>query len=135
MALVLTDEGLKALLLLGRPFLTTLTMHLFVNDVTPAYNSEFYDFIIASWPGYSSQQVDEWSNPYMNADGIAEMDSVQVRFIQTGPTVPPQVVYGFVLVDSSLRLIGADRTEPVGYPMSFAPLAYGVTINLLVPRL
>lgn len=128
MGLVQTNDGLRAALNAQIQFLGGLWCELFVNDHTPSQSDLYTDYVYASFPGYAGQQLAGWSLPYLNSSAQAEVAAQLVAFTQASLASPVQTVYGYVVRDSSLRVLAAERTEPLGYPMSVAPLTYRVRV-------
>jgi hypothetical protein len=133
--IVITYPGAKYLIWSWRYALSTALMHLYINPHTPAETDLWTDYVPASFPGYSPIRLDEWSYPFTNDAGQAEIDAPVATFTQTGLPSVIQTVYGYAVVDSQLNLLYAERTELVGFQMAIAPLSYRVFPSMALGRI
>ena len=117
---MITDSTIDDFL---RHLTTGLTLHLFVNDHTPAPSDSLPDYTEADFPGYQPQLLTKW---FIVA---GQARHAQVAFTLADDLRTPQQVYGWYLVRNS-ELVAADRHEEAPWPMSIARSKLKVTPHL-----
>lgn len=112
----------RALLAQLIPFLSTLILHLFINDLdpTPDDNAAFYEEPAEPW--YEPQPLDSWSSVVTDAQGRAVSYHDFLIFENTtGPTRP---VYGYFVTDELGRFCYAERDPDAPFSLRLGGSAY-----------
>lgn len=105
---------------------TRLSLHLYINDITPNAGSTLGDFVEASFIGYLPGQINPWGLP-VTVDGRARSAASAVTFTKTAGS--PASVYGYFVTDENGALLWAERDPAAPVPM----MADGQTYTV-VPR-
>lgn len=129
MSVVMTNDGLRWALWFVKVGLAELFVQLFSNDHQPAQGDLWQAYIPPTWPGYQPLQPRAWSNPYLNSSQQGVTDNPILTWTLEAALDPPQTVYGYALLNSSLQLIAAERTEPSGYVMFYAGQVYSLQLS------
>lgn len=100
--IVVPREGRLAAMVVKVPYwLRTLTLHLYQNDYSPDVLSVVGDFDECDFPGYTAQSLNDFGDPYINADDEAESDSSVHTWVCTDvPAGGSQRVYGWYTTDA-----------------------------------
>ena len=96
----------------------TPTLYLYKNDYTPVAGSDVGDFTEADFPGYSRNELNNWSTPTTDDDGNALMTDA-LHLYEMEDVSPTNTVYGYLIALPDVggdpdRIVGAVRfDEPV----------------------
>lgn len=131
MTIELSYAGKVALLQNKVPYLNTLEIHLYKNDVTPDGATVVSDFVEADFTGYSAQNTDHWSAAFLNGDLIAQTSDTAHVFTQSG-TGTICDVYGYYLTTAGGALLVLSERDPDGpVAMDTTSKTYSVLLSLL----
>lgn len=130
MTFILFPDEKVRLLTLKLPRLRAATLHLFQNDYTPDDESEPDDFEEASFPGYSSVSLEDFTNAYLNPFNQGETDTPLLLFTMTG-AAPTNNIYGWYMTDAADELMMAERNPGAPVPMNAVGAEYPVLLQFL----
>lgn len=109
MAIVISPGGLIDLLTYKLPYLGSLRIHLFKNNLTPTEDTILEDFVEANFDGYAAQDLDDWGAPFLNVDVQAQVYAGLHVWTATGG-VTPNSIYGYYCTSGDdLLLAYSDR--------------------------
>ncbi len=115
--LVVPKEGALALMDFIRSQLPNpISVHLYVNNVSPDEDSTIATFTEATFPGYGVGLTDFPTDAFTNGDGQAEIDGGSPAFFSSSGT-STQTAYGYFVDDGTYTtLLWAERfTSPVSF--------------------
>lgn len=102
------------------------TIRLFQNDIVPTENDTLGMYQLATFTGYSSLLINDWTGGALNAQGYAEITAPAKLFNQTG-VATVNTIYGYFIVSSANVLLIAERNPGGGVLMNQA--GYSYTVN------
>lgn len=105
-----------------KPFLSTLTLHLYSNHVVWDPNNVVGDYTEVSFPGYAPILLNAWMTAFGTSDGYAEINE-QIRGFSP-LSGGPFTVQGYYLTTPDGRLFAAASNEvsggqPLSYPDTY----------------
>jgi len=122
--IVILDNGAVTLNDLRHTYLTTLEVHLFKNNYTPAHDDDEFglDYVEADFDGYAVQAQNFAAGAVDNLDGTATATANLVIWTPTGITTPNNI-YGYYVTDPG-------DGNRVKYAQRFAggPFSVGATL-------
>lgn len=108
---------------------TTITVHLFQNNLTPTVSNVLGDFTEATFTGYASQTLAYSGSPVHDAvNHVWYQPCAQLTWTMGTPGTTNNV-YGVYLTDAAGNLRGAGRLDGAPAPMSVAGQTVSVTLN------
>lgn len=117
MPIIVSTWGRRSLLARTIPFLGTLSLRLFANDVNPTIAMTELDFIEPVFDGYAPQGLTRWTTVILNAQNRAETDEGNHTWT-VGPGGGTGDVYGYWVTDRDGRYIFALRFPITPVPVS-----------------
>lgn len=115
--------------MLGRllPYLRTLELRLYANDVYPSAALTEADVIEPSFDSYEPQTLKTWHTVYAT-DGLRAITEESTHTFTVGPGGGTAELYGYWFADTNGRMVACERFEDAPVPMS----APGDSISFLV---
>ncbi len=108
--LFISETGVDSILniLIGIWNGTNVSLHLFQNAATPSFNSVIGDFVESNFPGYAPVDIAAWIlGPVITNVGYMQTVTPCVFTVSSGAG-PPQLAYGYYVLDDSGNLLWAE---------------------------
>lgn len=135
MAGVWTAGGINSFVASGANmigWLDTLTLRLFINNITPSVTDTVGMYTEATFPGYTSIAAGSWSALGLDGNNNYQWAELAQVWTSTGPS--GDTVYGYYLTNSSGDLVMAEAA-PTPFAMSLSGLSYSVTPNFYLGQI
>lgn len=126
----LSREGKRRLLSKKLPYLSTLVLHLFINDIEPTQDTLVGDFVEANFTGYTAVLVADWS-PAKTAQNGSAVTQTCLYAWTVSETSDDQSVYGYYLTDASGLVIMSERRVNGPVRMSVINDRYSLFITFI----
>lgn len=126
----LMNAAKPVLLQLKLPYLKTLSLRLFKNDIHPSGTNTADDYVEADFPGYEPQTLADFGRAYQNRQGQGQADTCTHEWRMTMSS-PANNVYGYFCTDPYGWLIFADRNPEGPVAMNRVDARYTLRINFL----
>lgn len=93
--------------------LMNLTLHLFVNDITPMPDSVTTDFVEASFPGYAPISLSSWGAVTKDSDDVYSADHPAVSFTLSSSSGGQNIYGWFMTLNSEVYEAARDINAPI----------------------
>ena len=129
MSLKIVDIGLNKMLdKLLTAYGTTLVLHLFKSNTTPAAGDTLSTYTEATFPGYASQNVTGWTGATV-ASSTATSTADQKTFTRS-TSGTAENIYGYYITDAGGNLLYAERDPAAPIGLTNSGDAYLITPKL-----